>query len=122
MNASDWKFETTENGVMKVTAPLIDDAIRSTLSSLARQQEQALADALKAMGWMAPEEVQARNAIAAELQRLEPDDTDWDKTGDDYREAGWEGEDIGGYERMFFEAGFRMGRDRVLRVLRKVQP
>ena len=38
--------------------------------------------------------------------RREPRDLDWDRSVDNYRAVGWDGEP-GDYERMFFESGWR---------------
>lgn len=62
--------------------------------------------------WHQAQMIAAAMSTPETVASVEPSDADWGETSDDYREAGWEDEP-GDQERMFFEAGFRMGRDRV---------
>lgn len=43
------------------------------------------------------------------MAEQQPTDELWEATLKAYRDAGWEGEDPGDFERMFWEAGFRQG-------------
>lgn len=68
-----------------------------------------------AQAWIDPRGADAlREFFRAELKPagglpIRPTDEQWDRTLDDYREAGWEGEEPAEWERMFWEAGFRQG-------------
>lgn len=54
------------NGRYSATAPLIDDVTRDTLMRLAQRKDEAIASALKLLGWIAPEDVEAHDAQVAE--------------------------------------------------------
>lgn len=50
------------------------------------------------------------------LNDVAPTEEQWEETLRSYRDAGWEGEDPGDWERMFWEAGFKQGARRGLEV------
>ena len=58
-----------------------------------------------------------RRAVAERVSAMQPTDEGWKKSVEAYLSAGWDG-NPDDYDRMFWEAGYRAGRDDAVRITR----
>lgn len=63
-------FERLDDGTIRVTDNTIQDAVRDVVKRLADAKETALKEAIKSLGWIAPEDIAAHDAqVAAQALR-----------------------------------------------------
>lgn len=63
-------FERLDDGTIRVTDNTIQDAVRDVVKRLADAEETALKEAIKSLGWIAPEDIAAHDAqVAAQALR-----------------------------------------------------
>lgn len=68
MTGSEWTFEETADGDLRMTAPLLDAITQDALMRLARGRDEAIASALTSMGWIPPGEDSKHVIAEAEVR------------------------------------------------------
>lgn len=68
----EYEFETLPDGTIRVTDNSIEDAVRDVFKRLTDAKETALKEAIKSLGWIAPEDLATHDArIASEAAEAE---------------------------------------------------
>ena len=67
--------------------------------------------------WLDARNAGTGRALARQIAQSEPDEERWQESVAEYHGIGWEGP-VTDYDRMFWDAGYRAGRDHAARIAR----